>query len=137
MNDLETLRYSDRYDWQIYRASNTCLPRCTLDVVVQMVMAYIIPPRVQQARLLSLLGCGELQTTSLVPHHHDTTTSAHPKHTHTTAYCREIHTMASRILRSVATRAPAVSRSFQTSAALRQDAVIAPVRKPVGAFRGG
>jgi hypothetical protein len=49
-------------------------------------------------------------------------------------------TMASRVLRPVfrtATRAPAVARSFQTSAALRQDAVVAPVRKPVGAFRGG
>jgi hypothetical protein len=29
------------------------------------------------------------------------------------------------------------SRAFQTSAVLRQDAVIAPVKKPVGAFRGG
>ncbi|KAF2827550.1 hypothetical protein CC86DRAFT_393654 [Ophiobolus disseminans] len=48
--------------------------------------------------------------------------------------------MASRILRPAfrnATRGPVVARSFQTSAALRQDAVIAPVRKPVGAFRGG
>ncbi|KAH7095345.1 hypothetical protein FB567DRAFT_586671 [Paraphoma chrysanthemicola] len=48
--------------------------------------------------------------------------------------------MASRILRPAfrtATRAPVVARSFQTSAALRQEAVIAPVKKPVGAFRGG
>lgn len=30
-----------------------------------------------------------------------------------------------------------VSRAFQTSAVLRQDAVAAPVKKPVGAFRGG
>ncbi|KAH7394120.1 hypothetical protein DE146DRAFT_616644 [Phaeosphaeria sp. MPI-PUGE-AT-0046c] len=48
--------------------------------------------------------------------------------------------MASRILHPVfrtATRAPVVARSFQTSSVLRQDAVIAPVRKPVGAFRGG
>ncbi|KAJ5031010.1 hypothetical protein J3E73DRAFT_263382 [Bipolaris maydis] len=29
-----------------------------------------------------------------------------------------------------------VSRAFQTSAVLRQDAVAAPVKKPVGAFRG-
>lgn len=36
------------------------------------------------------------------------------------------------------TRAPIVAtRAFQTSAALRQEGVVAPVRKPVGAFRGG
>jgi hypothetical protein len=48
--------------------------------------------------------------------------------------------MASRVLRPVlrtATRAPVVTRSFQTSAVMRADAVIVPVRKPVGAFRGG
>ncbi|KAF1920443.1 hypothetical protein BDU57DRAFT_435721 [Ampelomyces quisqualis] len=48
--------------------------------------------------------------------------------------------MTSNVLRPAfraAARAPVVARTFQTSAALRQDAVIAPVRKPVGAFRGG
>ncbi|CAO2656418.1 Nn.00g052210.m01.CDS01 [Neocucurbitaria sp. VM-36] len=49
--------------------------------------------------------------------------------------------MASRVLRPAlrtAARAPAVAaRTFQTSAALRQEVVAAPVKKPVGAFRGG
>ena len=44
--------------------------------------------------------------------------------------------MASRVLRP-AFRAATAARGFQTSAVLRADAVIAPVRKPVGAFRGG
>ncbi|OBT67573.1 hypothetical protein VE03_03838 [Pseudogymnoascus sp. 23342-1-I1] len=50
--------------------------------------------------------------------------------------------MASRafapVLRSVATTAaPRCARSFQTSARRAQDASPLPVRKPVGAFRGG
>ncbi|KAH8644111.1 hypothetical protein IG631_01575 [Alternaria alternata] len=49
--------------------------------------------------------------------------------------------MATQFLRAAAragVRSPmAASRGFQTSAVLRQDAVVAPVRKPVGAFRGG
>ncbi|KAH8724654.1 hypothetical protein GQ44DRAFT_617960 [Phaeosphaeriaceae sp. PMI808] len=48
--------------------------------------------------------------------------------------------MASRILRpavQTATKAFIRARNLQTSAVLRQEAVIAPVRKPVGAFRGG
>ncbi|KAH4290262.1 hypothetical protein HBH64_060790 [Parastagonospora nodorum] len=44
--------------------------------------------------------------------------------------------MASRVLLP-AFRAATAARGFQTSAVLRADAVIAPVRKPVGAFRGG
>ncbi|EOA89970.1 hypothetical protein ACJQWK_02374 [Exserohilum turcicum] len=52
--------------------------------------------------------------------------------------------MAAQLLRQAAragaqVRAPmaTASRAFQTSAALRQDVVAAPVKKPVGAFRGG
>ncbi|CAG5147255.1 uncharacterized protein ALTATR162_LOCUS2008 [Alternaria atra] len=49
--------------------------------------------------------------------------------------------MATQFLRAAAragVRSPTVaSRGFQTSAVLRQDAVVAPARKPVGAFRGG
>lgn len=49
--------------------------------------------------------------------------------------------MASQILRSAAhagARAPMVAaRGFQTSASLRQEIVAAPIKKPVGAFRGG
>ncbi|KAL6707403.1 hypothetical protein ACN47E_004182 [Coniothyrium glycines] len=49
--------------------------------------------------------------------------------------------MASQLLRTAAragARAPyTCTRTFQTSAVLRQATVVAPVRKPVGAFRGG
>ncbi|KAF1837971.1 hypothetical protein BDW02DRAFT_627522 [Decorospora gaudefroyi] len=50
--------------------------------------------------------------------------------------------MATQFLRATARagllRAPtAAMRGFKTSAVLRQDAVAAPVKKPVGAFRGG
>ncbi|OAL46209.1 hypothetical protein IQ07DRAFT_683594 [Pyrenochaeta sp. DS3sAY3a] len=55
--------------------------------------------------------------------------------------------MAARILSTAARvgarRAPftasiaSAARGFQTSAALRQEVVAAPVKKPVGAFRGG
>jgi len=93
--------------------------------------------------------CGELQTTSPVTrrsipqprnfadHKNDPKSIKDPIRTRIP---RTNATMASRILRPAfrnATRAPIVARSFQTSAALRQDAVVAPVRKPVGAFRGG
>ncbi|KAH7401335.1 hypothetical protein BKA66DRAFT_564987 [Pyrenochaeta sp. MPI-SDFR-AT-0127] len=48
--------------------------------------------------------------------------------------------MASQLFRAAAragARAQVAARGFQTSAALRADVVTAPVRKPVGAFRGG
>jgi hypothetical protein len=50
--------------------------------------------------------------------------------------------MASQLLRTAAragmrANMATATRGFQTSAVLRQDAVVAPVRKPVGAFRGG
>ncbi|KAJ4313388.1 hypothetical protein N0V94_006972 [Neodidymelliopsis sp. IMI 364377] len=49
--------------------------------------------------------------------------------------------MASRVLRPAFRASASVNtaaRGFQTSAALRQEApLVAPVRRPVGAFRGG
>ncbi|KAF1946594.1 hypothetical protein EJ02DRAFT_418340 [Clathrospora elynae] len=53
--------------------------------------------------------------------------------------------MASQLLRTAAragagirgSMATTTARGFQTSAVLRQEVVAAPVRKPVGAFRGG
>jgi hypothetical protein len=92
--------------------------------------------------------CGELYER----HSHHTTARHHDRAlppTPTSQSIPPIHTarvpfhaiMASRILRPVfrtVTNAPASARSFQTSAALREQVVAtAPVRKPVGAFRGG
>ncbi|KAF2629887.1 hypothetical protein BU25DRAFT_408495 [Macroventuria anomochaeta] len=46
--------------------------------------------------------------------------------------------MASRVLRPAFRAANNSVRGFQTSAALRQEKpLVAPVRRPVGAFRGG
>ncbi|KAF3005029.1 hypothetical protein E8E13_009055 [Curvularia kusanoi] len=46
--------------------------------------------------------------------------------------------MASRVLRPAFRAANITARGFQTSAVLRQEKpLVAPVRRPVGAFRGG
>jgi len=46
--------------------------------------------------------------------------------------------MASRVLRPAFRATNITARGFQTSAALRQERpLVAPVRRPVGAFRGG
>lgn len=52
--------------------------------------------------------------------------------------------MAAQVLRQAARAGAAcrmpmatASRAFQTSAVLRQETVAVPVKKPVGAFRGG
>lgn len=84
------------------------------------------------------LFVGELQTSQIIKAHalQHPSSPPHTQHAtrHTLGHPKTCDDMASRFLRP----ALRTARGFQTSAALRQEApLVAPVRRPVGAFRGG